>query len=397
MTVQLTARNATAADLVAILNEQNAHKLDVVVPASHITSRNGLLAVAGTEPELTSAGVTLTEGTYRPTAVFDDGLCDKLGIPRKFLNRLRQERPDILDGVVNGFLHGADGYPGDGRAFLLRLFAGQDGIARAMLSDRYALSMDNLDVLTAVLRGIRDGGVNVTTRVSDLSESGMRVQFEAPDIAMTAPRLLAGYRSPFSQGLVRAGDLTGLRQAYGEHHLFGTDAPVVFAGFDLRNNETGGGAYTLTPKVIVLACTNGLTIKKEGIRKVHLGATLAQGTVRPSLDTLRTAGELISAQTRDAVRQWLTTDYLARLVAGLEEKAGTPVTSPAETVPAICAGLGMTQDEQKAILDAFILGSQWTAGGVAQAVSAYAQTVAEPDRAYAVELLAVDAMEAAAQ
>jgi hypothetical protein len=409
MPTTLTARNATAQDLLAILNEQQAAKNDVVVPSTNMKMVSGLLVVRNSEAVLSDTGVTTVNGTYRPTDVFDDGVSDKLGIPRQYLRKLRTERPDMYDQTVNGWLHGrsrrtAEGteviYPADPRAHLLRLFRGEgEGVARAMLSDRYALSMDNLDVLTAVMTGIRDSGMHVISRVSDLSERGMRVRFECPDIVTESPKLLDGYRSPFDgNGAVpRAGAFDQLRQQYGAHHMFERGAePLVFMGFDLTNNETGGGALILNPVAIMLRCTNGLTIRREGIRRVHLGAKMSEG-IRPSADTLQKTGALITAETRDAVQQWLTPDYLRQLVAGLEEKAGAPVTSITETVPAICAGLGFTPDEQKGVLDLFARGGQSTAGGVAQAVSAYAQTVEDVDRAYAIELRAVEAMEIAAR
>ena len=415
-TTTLTARNATAADLVTILNEQKAHKYDLVVPATSMKFQDGKLVVKNSEPVLTNDGVGSANGTYRPTDVFDDGLASKLEIPRQYLRKMRENRPDMLDQNVNGWLHGrkrntqgpyggqvtTQVYPADDRAFLLRLFRGDDGgegVARAMLSNKYALSMDNLDILTAVMTGIRDSGVNVSTRVSDLSERGMRVRFEAPDVSIEAPGLLQGYRSPFDSGhATRAGSFDELRQQYGVHHIFSDkDAPLVFIGFDFRNSETGQGAYTLTPVVEMVKCTNGWVMRKEGISKVHLGSKLAEGTVKPSLDTLRKAGELVAAETRDAVTTWLKEDYLRELVAGLEQTAGTPIVSASETVPAVVASLGFTEDERKGVLDLFIASGQPTAGGLAQAVSAYAQTVEDVDRAYEIELQAVEAMERAAR
>jgi hypothetical protein len=415
MTTTLTARNATAADLVTILNEQQASKLDIVVPATSMKAKDGLLVVKNSEPVISEDGVTTVNGTYRPTEVFDEGVSAKLSIPRQYLRTLRETRPDMYDQNVNGWLHGRSRmtgsavhgdlakevlYPADDRAFLLRLFKGEggEGVARAMLSDKYSLSMDNLDILTAVMSGIRDSGVNVITRVTDLSERAMRVRFEAPDVNTLAPGLLDGYRDPFTGGTVRrAGTFDELRQQYGAHHIFSDkDAPVAFMGFDFRNSETGGGAYTLTPLVEMVKCTNGWTIRKEGIRKVHLGSKLSEGLVRPSQDTLVKAGQLVAAETRDAVTQWLDKGYLEQMIAELTKTAAAPVASPTETVPAVVAGLGFSPDEQKGVLDMFILGGQMTSGGIAQAVSAFAQTVEDVDRAYEIELKAVEAMERAA-
>jgi hypothetical protein len=413
--LQLTARNATPQDLVKILNDQKAHKLDLVVPASSMQSKDGMIRVRNAEPEITEDGVTSTVGTYRPTSIFDEGLAAKLEIPSTYLRKLRERgRTDIIDGNVNGLLHGrtkVTRQPGgsvtevihqpDARAFLLRLFKGDDGgegVARAMLSDRYGITMDNLDILTAVMSGIQAAGVSPTVRVSDLSERAMRVRFEFPDVNALAPGLLDGYRTPFKDGgPKRAGGFDDLRQRYGAHHIFrDEDAPVCFMGFDLRNSETGGGAYTLAPVIVMVKCTNGWTIQREGIRKIHRGALLEQGLIRTSSDTVRKAGELVVAETRDAVATWLSDGYLAQLVAGLEAKGGVPIASPTETVPAICQGLGFSETERQGVLDMFILSGRPDSAGLAQAVSAFAQTVEDVDRAYEIELATVDALEAAA-
>ena len=414
MSVTLQARNATAEDLVKILQDQRARKLDLVTPARNVWSRNGQLIVKGAEAVITEDGVSQANGTYQPTSVFDDGLSSKLEIPRAYLRRMRESRPDILDSTVNGWLHGrsvraADGsqsevYPSDQRSFLLRLFRGDDGgtgVARAMLSDKFALSYDNLDVLVAVMSGIRDSGTNVITRVTDLSETRMRVRFEAPELNTAAAGLLDGYRSPFEGDRVkRAGLFDALRQQYGAHHMFSEkDAPVVYTGADLSNSETGGGAYTLTPVVMIVRCTNGLVLnnKEYGIRRVHLGARLGEGEIRPSLDTLRKAGELVAAETRDAIAAWFRPEYLRETVRRLEAQAGVPVEAPTETVPAVVASLGFTPDEARGVLDLFVMSGQCTAGGIAQAVSAYAQTIEDPDRAYDIELQAIAAMELVAR
>ena len=56
----------------------------------------------------------MTAGTYTPTEVCDQGLADKLGIPAAYLRRMREQRPDLYDANVNGWLDGDD------RKFLIR-------------------------------------------------------------------------------------------------------------------------------------------------------------------------------------------------------------------------------------------------------------------------------------
>lgn len=101
-----TARNATLEDLVTVLQDQHARKHDIVVPTAAIHSEGANLIVKGAEQEITDDGVTCVDGTYRPTKVCDEGLAGKLGIPVRYLARLRADAPDLYDANINGWLRG---------------------------------------------------------------------------------------------------------------------------------------------------------------------------------------------------------------------------------------------------------------------------------------------------
>lgn len=96
---------------------------------------------------------------------------------------------------------GTRSFPADPRSFLVRCFRpddeGSEGVARAFLSDRYR-PVDNLDVLTAALEGVKATGVNIEVAGCDLTDRRMYVRITAPEVQALAPTLLAGYRSPFS-------------------------------------------------------------------------------------------------------------------------------------------------------------------------------------------------------
>lgn len=393
--IDTTTRNATLPDLLTLLRDQHARKVDVVAPASAIRSVEGRLVVRGTEPVITDDGVTAADGTYVPTAVCDEGLADKLRIPVGYLKGLRETRPDLYDANVNGWLHGrrpkvrsgatvtmTDGEwmpddpadlirPGiarDSRSFLLRAFRGDDdgghGIARAFLSDRFAL-VDNLDVLMASLDGIRDAGVDVDIAGGDLTERRMVVRVRCPQVSALAPRLLAGYRSPF----------TGAS---------GDDNPTVFAGLRISNSEVGGGAWSVVPEVTVQVCNNGMTMTKDGLTKVHLGGRMEAGVIRWGADTQQKALDLVKAQTRDAVATFLSEDYLTGAVARLETRAEETVQTQ-EQVRTLTKSLRYTDEQTDGILAHFIRGGQTTLGGVVNAITAYSQTVDDGDAAYDLE------------
>lgn len=404
------ARNATLDDLARILKQQHDAKLDAVVPATAIRSANGNLYVQGLGFEAQAGLDPDAVGVFTPTATMDEHLAEKLGIPLAYLRRMRETRADLYDGNVNGWLHGfrtpEDVEPcendprysnPDPRRFLVRTFTSIDGpgIGRALLSDSYA-AFDYLDTLTACLAAVRDTGKDVEVVACDLSERRMVIKMACPEIAAMAPRLLGGYRASVD-GYDRGWTLERLAKSYSPDHLGwdmsrGEYPPVVFAGFDVSTSETGGGATTITPCLRVAACKNGLKITADAMRKVHLGGRLDQGTVRWSTDTYRKNVELVSAMTRDAVAACLDPDYLAAKIAGIEAKAGAPLTMPAaETVKMVGKNLAYSEAQTDAVLDHFIRGGQMTAGGVLNAVTSAAQgfgaDVAYDMEAHALEVL----------
>jgi hypothetical protein len=389
MTILQEARNATLSDLRDTLLDQHARKLDVVAPAKKLRFRDGKLILSGLDPIIEAAGVTDVNGTYRPTEVFDEGISTKLGIPLAYVRRLRNERPDLYDANANGLLRGANRLnsgtgqvetlaPADKRSFLVRAFRGDDGqhigVARALLSDRYAV-MDNLDALTASLDGVRQAGVHVDIDGCDLTDRRMYVRIKAPGVQALAPALLAGYRSPFS----------------GET---GTDNPTVFAGLVISNSETGDGSWSITPRIIVEVCTNGMTITKDAMRAIHLGGKMDEGTIRWTKDTIDKQLALVTAKTRDAVATFLDRDYMIKVIRDMEAKAGKPIED-VEDVKVIAKKLAFDQETQDTIFNMFVKGGQITAGGVMQAVTAAAQRTKDADKAAELEAASLKALELA--
>lgn len=388
----LTARNAELSDLVTILREQHARKVDVVAPATAIRADEGMWQVEGADQQITLDGVTTADGTFRPTGLADSQMAQRLGIPVDYLRRLRGERVDLYDANVNGWLHGSglptpdDGEAGmpewaqpDSRSFLVRTFRGDDngrGVARALLSDRFRI-VDHLDVLVAALDGIREAGIEAHVSTADLTERRMYVKVDAPEINALAPDLIGNYRSPFSGNT-------------------GTDNPTVFAGLVIGNSETGGGAFTITPRITFDVCSNGMTITKDAARNVHLGGKMDEGVVRWSDEAQERNLELVKVQTRDAVRTFLDVDYMRGVLDGMRAKAGKPVDDAQQVVKDVTSALKMASIADD-VLNHFIAGGSLTAGGVMNALTSYAQTVDDADKAAEIEDAALDALALAAR
>jgi hypothetical protein len=381
-------RNADLATIAGALQSQRLRALDVVAPARSFRGAVGHLDITGTEPIIGDDGVTATEGLYHLTRGAASQLADMLGIPGQYAHRMLSEHPELWGANVNGWLDkDAD------RTFLLRLLRGDESgpaIVRAVLSPKYRI-IDNLDVLLATLDGVRESGAEVEVMGADLSDRRMHVRISAPGIAAMAPNLLAGYRSPFT------GANPAQRAGLTAHGYLAPGAePIVFAGLVLDNSDTGNGAFTITPRLVVQICSNGLTITKDASRQVHLGGRLDEGTIKWSDDTQAAQLAVIRKQARDAVVTFLSQDYVESAITELEKTAGVEISNPVETITAVAKRLVFTETQAAGILDHFIKGAQPTAGGLLNAVTSYAQTLEDGDAAADMERVAVQAMELAA-
>lgn len=383
--------------VLALLEQQQTVKHDVVVTADRIRYQDGHLQV-NVPAQLTEDGVTPEQDLgFAPTAIFEDQLADRLGIPVRYVRRMRSEANGDTDGLgthlalldrnVNHWL-GED----PTRKFTVRGFHNPDtgtGIARSIHSGRYEV-FDHLDVLASVLQGLAAAAEanpllnpgDLTWKV-DLTERNLRVRVNVPQVFVHAPTLLDGYRDPWNG---RYGGSTG------------DTPPILTAGLDIRNSETGGGAVVLTPVATVLACSNGLVRKHEAIRRVHAGGEKHEGRIDYASDTQRAMLEAVRLQTRDAVGQFLTTGWLDSVVADITATATVPVAldKAQSVVEHVAKQHRLADGERDAVFALFMRGGLDNAGGIAQAITAHAHT-ATPTRAQELDDLALDAMATAAR
>lgn len=363
-------RHAHLGQIAEVLKEQHARKIDFVTPASTMTMMGTddgpMLSVRTGQQHVDEEGVTQIGGVYRPTDIFDEGVSDKLDIPIRYLRRMRAEHVPLYAHNINGWwARDPD------RKFLVRTFRSeQSGVARALLSDRFRV-IDNLDFLMAALDAVRATGMTVTVRSADLSERRMTVRLVCPEVEALAGTLLRGYRNPWT----------------GET---GDDNPFVWAGIRLSNSETGGGAWTIVPEFVVQVCTNGMTVTKDAVREVHLGGRLEPGLINWSDETQQRSLELVKSKTKDAVTTFLDVDYMKSVITRAEEKADVALSTHKvdEQVKDVTKEAGFTTEQQSEILSYFIQSGQMTRGGIYNAATMYAQTVADPDEAHVVDMRA---------
>jgi len=401
-------RNANLTDLTEILRTQQALKIDVVAAAETLRVKDGNLVLSGLDQQISEDGVTDPNGIYRPTAAADSDIAEKLSIGGRYLRKLRETgRTDLYDANVNGLLRGkqrrvVDGsvetiHAADDRNFMLRLFRGDEngqGVLRAMLSDRFG-RIDHLDLLMSVLSGIREAGVDLEIRECDLTDHFMRVRAYSPQVSALAPTLLGNYRNPFAnpemeaaRKRISAWQGVAAREGQSEDGL-----PVVFAGFEFGNSETGHGAVSLQPRLLVRVCKNGLTLPAFAVKKAHLGARVDEGW---GFEVQAKSLDVIKAQAKQKVAEWLSSDFLTARVTELEQAAGAVIASPAKTAKVLAKRFEWTEAEADSILSHFTLGGQGTAAGFANAITSFTQTIPSAERASTLDDQAVAAMELAA-
>jgi hypothetical protein len=399
-------RSIQLADLVEMLTEQHAAKCDLVIPATRLRARGGRLVVSGAPLVMDEDGVTDPNGTYDVADTCDDGIAAKLDIPRAFLRRMHADRPDVWDMLVNRLIQGGtvkrDGeettYPADERSFMLRSFVTPDRrVARALLSDRYEI-IDNLDVLTAVLHGVKDSGQDVEI-VADVTDHRMYVRLVAPGVEVLAADLLRNYRSPFASPEVeRAGRYADAFAGEGPHAGSGSANPdVVNAGLVISNSEIGDGGWSITPRAEFRVCRNGLVIKADMLRGVHIGGKKQEGIITWSEDVRQKELAVVVAKTREAVAQFLDPAYVEAQLDRIRADMGVAVTGAEKHVQAVAKRLAFSPDVMAGVLDHFILGGQMTSGGVMQAVTSYAQTVSDADLAAELEEMALEVLAVSVQ
>lgn len=384
-TTYATKRNISLDEMMEALEAERARKHDIVVPKALVEWKNGCMVIdrgADAEPMVIDPTRTMisqfADRTHVGYAIANVRmLSDFHELGRKtsddFAEQLEaQDWMDLFDNTGNVKLK----YHGPER-FMLRLFDEGDGVnyvGRSMHGKNFRI-IDHDDLTIALLGGINDAEIDPSgvKIFGDLTSNTMRLRVHVPSLAFAATEFLKGYQSPWRRK--------------------GEPSDLVWAGIVVENSETGGGACKITPRIHVKECSNGLVMSHDAMRSIHLGSALEEGTVNWADDTRNTALKLVRQRMRDAVAQFLSVEYVEQSIAYLESKGQKEIDEPVAALEVVAKAQSWTDDERTKIMNLFIKSKQQTVGAVAQAMTAFAQKVEDPDRAAFFEERAVDAMD----
>jgi hypothetical protein len=322
------------------------------------------------EPLITESGVfdDRIDAAYTRTAMRQ--VCDRLNMPLSYADRLTaMENPAgvmLASHSLNELAYMDD------RSALYRFLRTDEGLwLRAVLSDKYHM-LDNDMALQSIMAGLGEQGLSLNDCEveGDVTMDRLRLRIAVPDIAVNAADVLANYNMPFT-----------MDQSRGIHDspLESETPPVVWAGLEIANSETGNGAYSVASRIVIALCRNGMTRPIE-FRRAHVGAVLEQGTIDWSVETRNNALTLITSQVGDAVRQYLSVEYVEGEVNKMREAKGIEINSPSESASIVQDWFGLSVGETTNVLDCFARGGDYTALGMGQALTAAAQLVEDGDR-----------------
>ena len=271
-------------------------------------------------------------------------IADRLAIPTRYYDRMRQEQPGLLDTNVNTWFQEKPER---------RLIRTLGGTARAFLSDRYR-RMDNVDIVEAVLPLITDlPGAEIVS--CELTETKMYLKVVNRRLELD----------------VKPGD-------------------TVQAGFVLSNSEVGAGSVRVEPLLYRLVCANGMIAADYSQKRYHMGRLLESEENREIFrdETLEADDKAFLLKVQDTVRLSVDQAKFAHLVGRLRDTTGQFLSgNPVRAVEILAGRHMLTQSESGGVLRNLISGGDLSQYGLINAVTRTSQEIENYDRATELERL----------
>ena len=295
-----------------------------------------------------TAYLTLHQEHFRITEHTHGQIADRLNMPKRYYDRLRQEAPSLWETNVRHWFRETPER---------RMIRTLKGNARAFLSDRY-YRIDNEQIATLVLPILLEAeGVEIVS------------------CAVTDWKLYIQACFPRLEGEVKKGD-------------------PVQGGLVISNGELGNGALSIDPLVYRLVCENGLiagTVMPQGrLRRQHVGQrVMADDNDAFYTDETRAADDYaLLLKIRDTVSALVQPERFHTLLQALRHAAeGPAVAQPVAAVEELGKAYALTQGERQSILTRLLQGADYSRWGVVNAVTGLANEHASYDRAVELEQL----------
>lgn len=351
----------TLQQLALTIEQHRAAKRDWIVPGRTATMQlDDSADVQEDGAEVVTPRLVLPDGNggirLRVQSTAHAQIAQRLGIPKRYYDRMLVEQPDLLLSNVNTWLGDSD------KRFLVRSLSGD---ARAFLSDAYR-PLDNEDLLEAVL----------PTLLTELNEGVAEdKQLRVESCNVTPSRLHLKVVTPRLQAEVKEGD-------------------VVQAGAVLSNSEIGLGSLSIQPLVYRLICTNGMIANDWGMRRSHVGRRNRFGDLELAEEfytdeTRKADDKALWLKVRDTVRGFFDPQGFERIVNRLREATEEKINhqQPEKVVEVTAKRLGLNDGERTSVLRHLLTDGDMSRYGLHNAITRASQDVDSYQRATELERL----------
>lgn len=282
---------------------------------------------------------TITDHTHSQIA-------QRIQIPTKYYNRMREEAPQLLARNANHW------FQKNPEPRMIRTLQGK---ARAFLSNRYR-RVDNMAIAETVL--------------PVLSEFGDGLQIGS--IGLTESRLYIKVVNKRMELDVKVGD-------------------PVQAGVIVSNSEVGLGSIRIEPLIYRLVCSNGMALPDRGMKKYHTGRALDNDEDAYEIftdETKEAEDKALLLKVRDMVRAATSEALFTKIVQEMRDSTERKIEGhPAKAVEVLGTKFNMNQAEQSSVLTHLIQGGDLSAYGLLNAVTRTSQDLTDYDRATEFEVM----------
>ena len=308
------------------LQHQNNMKQDFIGPAQAFTL----------EPDGRTFRIqhqnTGAQEIFGTTDLFHRQVGSTLGIPAKYYDLMRQQKPELLAENVNAWFADRD------QSYMIR-------------------SMD-----------YGSGSLEIAAAVLPLFAG--KEEMEVVSTEVSPNRLYLKIVNKRLEMEVVPGD-------------------YVQAGVVISNSEVGLGAVSVQPLVYRLVCTNGMVVNDFGERRAHVGRAvkaLEESFQLYSDETMEAEDKAFMLKLRDTTLAALEEARFAQIVGRLQKSTQARITGRVQDVIELTGkAYDLNQPEQDSILNYLIQGGDLSLYGLSNAITRASQDVESYDRATMLE------------
>jgi len=288
---------------------------------------------------------------------------ERVGIPSKYLDRMKAEAPALLARNVNHW------FAANSEPRMLRTL--QNGVqqARAFLSKKYR-ALDNYDLMASVMPKLGSAGCRIES--AQLTDNRLYIQAVMPSLFANIKEAIAG---------TTVGD-------------------TLYAGVIISNSEVGCGSIRVEPLIWKLRCKNGL-ILPTALKKHHVGRA-GEGTIDGgnayevfSDETRQLDDKAFWAKVNDVVGSALDTAKFHREVEKLQETTTVDIGSAKDAIEIVADKCKLNSVEKDNVMEHLIRGGDMSVWGLTNAVTRTAEDSDSYDRAVELQRIGYDVVELA--